>query len=99
VPAELMAEVFRAPKPENGETVYVNKLLASGDFTIFRVTDSTPGRPDDFSQQNRDLRKRQLALRLGGGQVNGIVEKLADQATVQIAPDLFENTLGVGTGP
>ena len=43
-------------------------------------------------------RKRQLALRLGGGQVSGIVEKLADQATVQIAPDLFENTLGVGTG-
>lgn len=98
VPAELMAEVFRAPKPENGETVYVNKLLASGDFAIFRVTDSTPGRPDNFSQQDRDSRKRQLALRLGGGQVNGIVEKLADQATVQIAPDLFENTLGVGTG-
>jgi len=98
VPAELMAEVFRAPKPENGETVYVNKLLASGNFTIFRVTNSTPGRPDNFSLEDRDLRKRQLALRLGGGQVNGIVEKLADQATVRIAPDLFENTLGVGTG-
>jgi len=97
VPAELVAEVFRAPKPENGEMVYVNKLLASGDFTIFRVTAAIEGRPDNFSLEDRDTRKRQLALRLGAGHVNGVVEKLAGEATVNVAPNLLENTLGLGT--
>lgn len=99
VPAELVAEVFRAPKPENGETVYVNKLLASGDYTIFRVTNSLAGRPDNFSLEARDNRKQQLAQRLGAGQVTGVVEKLAENANVYVAPDLFENTLGLDTSP
>ncbi len=96
MPPELAAEVFRAPKPVAGETVYVNKLLASGDYALFRVTAAIPGRPDNFSLEDRDTRKQQLAIQLGGGQANAIVESLIGDAQVVVTPDLIENELGIG---
>jgi hypothetical protein len=64
-------------------------MLASGDFAVYRVSAVTPGSPDSYSLEDRDMRKRQLAGRLGGGQATAVVETLVAEATIQITPDLL----------
>lgn len=91
VSPELSAAVFRAPASASR---YATQLLSSGGYAIFRVTGVTPGQPDNFSLEDRDTRKEQLAMRLGGGQATGIVETLINEADVYIAPNLLENELG-----
>lgn len=91
VPAELVARMFRAPKPADGPTAYRSALLAGGEFAIYRVKSVLPGRPEFFSQEDRDARKEQLAGRLGAGQLTGIVESLVQDATVVVEPDLLDS--------
>jgi len=89
LPADLAAAVFQAPKPElGGADFYNGLLLASGDFAIYRVLAVIPGKPEQYTVEDRDLRKQQLAGRLGGGHANAVVEALVEQAEVRITPDL-----------
>ncbi|NND54896.1 MAG: hypothetical protein HKN56_08010 [Gammaproteobacteria bacterium] len=94
LPTDLAAELFRVPVRDGGPTDFRTQLLADGSTAIFRVTDVSPGQPDDFSLTARDERKEQLALRLGAGQATGLVETLIDSADVYVTPDFLENELG-----
>ena len=90
LPADLAAAVFQAPKPGSeagGE--YRGLMLASGDFAVFRIAAVKAGSPDSYSVEDRDMRKRQLAGRLGGGQATAVVESLVANAKIRIAPDLL----------
>lgn len=89
LPPDLTADVFRAPRPASGSSDYRGLLLASGEFALYRVTAVTPGTPNDYSQDDRDTRKRQLAGRLGGGQATAAVETLVADAKVEVADDLL----------
>ena len=94
LPSGLAAELFRTPTRGEGATAYRAQLLADGSNAIFRVTGVTPGAPDDFTLEARDERKAQLALRVGSGQANGIVETLISSADVYVTPDFLESELG-----
>ena len=95
LPADLSAAVFRAPKPELEPGSFKGLLLASGEFAIYRVVIVEAGKPDNFSLEDRDLRKDRLAGRLGGGQATAIIESLVGQALVTVSPDLIDNELGL----
>ncbi len=90
LPADLAAAVFRASAGNDGAGgEYLGLLLSNGDFAIYRVTASRPGSPDDYTAEDRSIRKQQLAGRLGGSQATALVETLVKNASVSVAPDLL----------
>jgi len=96
IPADLAAAIFRAPKPEmTADSAmgqgYRGLLLASGDYAVFRVLAVNPGQPELYTVEDRDLRKGQLASRLGGGQATAIVEELANEADIRVTPGLIDS--------
>ena len=96
IAADLAAAIFRVPKPEMLDSADMGKgyqglMLASGDFAVFRVVAVHSGQPELYSQEDRDLRKGQLASRLGGGQATAVVEALVAESDVRVTPDLIGN--------
>jgi peptidyl-prolyl cis-trans isomerase D len=90
IPVDLAAALFSAPKPEAMSALrYSGLLLASGDFAVFAVTASHLASPELYSQEDRDLRKQQLAGRLGGSQATALVETLVTDASVGVTRDLL----------
>lgn len=90
VPAELLAAIFRAPRPVQGQVMVDGLALADGRFGIFRLDEVIPGKPEDLSQEQRDARKNILARQAGIAEVAALVMALRDQARVVVAPGLFE---------
>jgi peptidyl-prolyl cis-trans isomerase D len=96
LPADLAAEVFRAPKPEQLDTPGYRGLgLASGDFAVYRVVTAKPGRPELYTVEDRDERKDQLANRLGGGQATAVVEDIVNEASIRVTPGLVNPDSGL----
>jgi peptidyl-prolyl cis-trans isomerase D len=90
LPVDLAAAIFRAPKPDAiSGPGYQGLLLASGDFAVYKITDSQPGNPALYGQEDRDLRKQQLAGRLGGSQATAMVEALVIDASIGVTGDLL----------
>lgn len=96
LPADLAAAVFQAPKPGmEGADSYFGRVLASGDYAVYRILAVNSGAPEDYSLEDRDIRKRQLAERLGGGHANAVVEALVTEANINITPNLIGNQDGL----
>lgn len=91
-PAELLAAIFRAPRPAQGKVTVDGLALADGRFGIFRLDEVIPGKPEELSQEQRDARKNILARQAGIAEVAALVMALRDQARVVVAPGLFEQT-------
>jgi peptidyl-prolyl cis-trans isomerase D len=90
LPPDLAAAVFQAPRPQQeGGTRFYGLLLGSGDFAIYTVRSANPGKPELYAVEERDLRKQQLAGRLGNGQANAVVEALVEEASIGVTPDLI----------
>ncbi|MGI9290642.1 MAG: SurA N-terminal domain-containing protein [Gammaproteobacteria bacterium] len=86
---DLIAEAFRVAKPVDDAPIYHGLLLASGDFAVFTVTDIQVGTPANYAQEERDIRKQQLAGRLGGAQVTALLENLVSESSVSVNSDLL----------
>ena len=91
LPPDLTADLFRAPRPADAGDAYRGLLLASGEFAVYRVTNVAAGTPDNYSQEDRDQRKNQLAGRVGGGQATAAVETMVADASVEVT----DNPLGL----
>ncbi|MCP3999686.1 MAG: hypothetical protein GY727_02120 [Gammaproteobacteria bacterium] len=90
LPVDLAAALFSAPKPAAMSALrYSGLLLASGDFAVFAITASDLASPEFYSQEDRDLRKQQLAGRLGGSQATALVETLVLESSVGVTRDLL----------
>jgi peptidyl-prolyl cis-trans isomerase D len=90
IPVDLSSALFSAPKPEAmGAADYSGLLLASGDFAVYTITASRFASPEFYGQEDRDLRKQQLAGRLGGSQATALVEKMVTDASVGVVGDLL----------
>jgi len=90
VDAELLARIFRTPKPVADRPIFRGIGLGSGAYAVFRLDAVRPGRPDEIPQQERDQRKQLLARQLGSAATEALVTDLRADADVFIAPDLFE---------
>lgn len=90
VPAEVLAAIFRAPRPPQGSPVVRGLALASGGYAVFRLDEVIEGRPEDVPREARDVRKRSLARQVGSLETQALAVDLRGQARVVIPPDLFE---------
>jgi peptidyl-prolyl cis-trans isomerase D len=90
VDAELLAAIFRTPKPVAGRPIYRGLGLGNGAYAVFRLDAVREGRPDEIPQQERDQRKQMLAQQLGSVATEALVTDLRADAKVFVAPDLFD---------
>ncbi len=90
VPAELLAAIFRAPRPPEGAPLIRGLSLASGAYAVFRLDEVIEGRPEDVPREARDVRKRALARQVGALETQALAADLRAQARVVIPRDLFE---------
>jgi len=90
VAPEILAAIFRAPRPPEGQPVYQGLALRSGGYLVFRLDAVTPGRPEMIPQQQRDQRKQLLAQQAGGSAAAALVADLRAAARVLVAPGLFD---------
>jgi peptidyl-prolyl cis-trans isomerase D len=92
VEAGLLADIFRTPKPVADRPIFRGLALGSGGYAVFRLDAVRAGRPDEIPQQERDQRKQLLARQLGSAATAALIEDQRADASVFIAPDLFEPT-------
>ncbi len=90
VPAEVLAAMFRVPRPAVGEPVFDGLSLQSGGYVVFRVDEVLAGNPDDIPRVQRDARKSILARQVGVAEVTALAIDLRKDADVVVAPGLFE---------
>lgn len=90
VSPELLAAVFRAAKPAQGEPVFNGTALPDGSFAVYRLGAVAPGRPEDIPREQRDARKTLLARQTGAAETTALAMDLRDRADIVVAPDLFE---------
>lgn len=91
LPADLLAAVFRTPKPDGGHAVFSSAAWPSGGFAVYQVVEVEPGQPEDLSREQRDGSKQLLARQSGQTQAAALVAELREQADVEVAAGLFEN--------
>lgn len=89
VPPELLAAVFRTPKPA-GKPVVQGISLAGGAYAVFEVRSALPGEPERIPQQQRDERKAALAQRAAIAETEALAAHLRATADVVVSPDLFK---------
>jgi peptidyl-prolyl cis-trans isomerase D len=90
VDPQLLAAIFRAPKPDSGQPVFQGEPLANGGYAIFRLDSVQPGLPEAIPQEQRDARKQNLAGQLGRSASAALVTDLRADANVFVAPGLFD---------
>ena len=90
VEAELLAAIYRTPKPVADRPIFRGQSLANGAYAVFQLNAVRAGRPDEIPQQERDQRKQLLARQLGSVATEALVTDLRADAEVFIAPDLFQ---------
>ena len=90
LPPDLLAAVFRSPKPMGGKPVVQGITLQTGGFAVFRLNSVAPGEPERIPQEQRDQRKRALAQRTAVGETEALAAHLKETAKVVVAQDLFK---------
>lgn len=83
LPAELLAEIFRAAKPGTTPTV-AGIELASGDYAIFEISAVRPGDPEGGPRERRLQERDALAQMSGDGSFAAYVTELRRKASVQV---------------
>jgi len=90
VPPDLLAAIFRTPKPAAGQPVVQGASLPGGAFAVFQVRSVVSGEPERIPQQQRDERKAALAQRAAVVETDALAAHLRETADVVVAPDLFK---------
>jgi peptidyl-prolyl cis-trans isomerase D len=90
VGAELLAEIYRTPRPVGDETTYRGISLANGGYAVFRLDKFVAGRAEAIPQEARDQRKEVLAQQNGSNTFMAVVGDLREQAKVIVAPGLLD---------
>ncbi|MCC7258678.1 MAG: peptidyl-prolyl cis-trans isomerase [Gammaproteobacteria bacterium] len=91
---EVLAAIFRAHRPAAGTSVFDGVALPSGAFAVVRVDAVIPGNPEDIAREQRDARKMLLTRQVGVAEVTALAMDLRRDASVTVAPDLFEQQDG-----
>jgi peptidyl-prolyl cis-trans isomerase D len=91
LPADLLADVFRAPYRGSEQPVAHGLVLGSGGYAVFQVGEVRSGRPEDIPREERDQRKEALARQFGSTSASAMVADLRGKAKVVVAPGLFES--------
>jgi peptidyl-prolyl cis-trans isomerase D len=86
---ELLADLFRAPKPA-GRPVVRGAALPDGAYAVFQIRTVEAGDPERIPLEQRDGQRRALAQRTAANETEALASNLREAADVVVAPDLFK---------
>ncbi len=89
---DLLAAIYRAPKPLGDQPVFQGVPLSNGGYAVFSLESVRPGLPAAIPQEQRDERKQNLAEQLGRSAAAALVTDLRANADVFVAPGLFDQS-------
>jgi peptidyl-prolyl cis-trans isomerase D len=84
LPAGVLTEAFRLPRPEEEGAALGGTELANGDYAIVRVRSVEPGDPAKLTDAERRQARENLARLYGASEVDAMVRMLRDRAEVEI---------------
>jgi peptidyl-prolyl cis-trans isomerase D len=82
----VLAEVFRTV-PDGGLPTFGGIADGDGGFTVFRLDNVLPGRPEALPRAQRDQAKAVLAQQTGNAALGALVLDLRAEAEVAVSPD------------
>ncbi|MEO8223317.1 MAG: SurA N-terminal domain-containing protein [Gammaproteobacteria bacterium] len=91
VSPELLAAIFRAPKPDT-KPVVRGLALGAGGYAVFELKAVYPGEPERVPVDQREQRRQALAQRAAVAETDALAAELRDSAKVVVAPNLFKST-------
>jgi peptidyl-prolyl cis-trans isomerase D len=83
---ELLAAIFRAPKPE-GQPVVMGMPLFDGSYVVYQISTVVPGDSGSVSAEARLGARRAMAQQLGMATFETYVQDLRRRATVRVFED------------
>ncbi|MCC5795387.1 MAG: SurA N-terminal domain-containing protein [Chromatiales bacterium] len=90
-PPELVAAMFRAPRPASPEDpVFRGVPLSDGSYAVFRLDAVIAGRAEDLPRDERDQRKALLTSISGNQDIQALVTQLRRDARVSVRQGLFD---------
>jgi len=87
VAADVLAEVFRTVPAAAGEPTLGGIAGGDGAYTVFRIDEVLPGRPEDIPRAQRDQAKAALAQQTGNSALGALILDLRAEAEVAVSPD------------
>lgn len=87
VAPDAVAEVFRMAPPVDGTPSLGGVAGGDGSYTVIRLENALPGRPEDIPRPQRDQAKLALAQQTGNATMIALVEDLRLAADVAISPE------------
>lgn len=87
VSADVLAEVFRTVPAAAGEPTLGGIAGGDGAYTVFRIDEVLPGRPEDIPRAQRDQAKAALAQQTGNSALGALILDLRAEAEVAVSPD------------
>ena len=81
VDPQLLAAIFRAPKPVGEQSVFQGVSLGNGGYAVFSLQSVRPGLPEAIPQDQRDSRKQNLAEQHGRAAAAALVTASASVLT------------------
>ncbi len=91
VPAEVLADVFRAGA-KNSDLPSVGELeTTAGGYAIYRLDAIEPGKPEAVARDQRDQRKAVLAEQLGSSSATSLLLNLRGEASVVLAQGVIQS--------
>lgn len=88
-PPELLDEIFRAPRPDDGPVV--GAMRSGDDFIVYRLIGVTAGSPEALEAEQRDGLMRILTERQGSAEMQALLLSLRENADVQYGSNLFDD--------
>jgi peptidyl-prolyl cis-trans isomerase D len=82
----VLDAAFRLPQPEAGRMALGSVILTNGDRAVLGVTQVVPGRPDAFSEEERQILTRQLAQQVGVEQFDSLLASLRQNTKIVTYP-------------
>lgn len=87
VAADVLAEVFRTVPPTSGGPAIGSIAGGDGAYTVFRIDQVLPGKPEDIPRAQRDQAKGALAQQTGNAALGALILDLRAEAEVAVSPD------------
>lgn len=89
LPPELLAAVFRAPKPAGGVPTVQGVPLEGGGYAVFSVTAVIPGDPATLSKADLDRRRDVLRQQFATAEIEGLAAELRSSAKEFVSPSVL----------
>jgi peptidyl-prolyl cis-trans isomerase D len=86
----ILIEVFNARKPLADQGTTGTAITRAGAYTVYRVVDVIPGRPDSIPQAERDAGKTTLSQQSGFQDYTAYVSQLEAEADISIRDSALE---------